>query len=144
MLGVYLCTITWVHRQQFCAHRIPIWLGQNINKPESFGCLTDQVAPLYIPTIDAERLYAWLFVPLRAYARHERSSLESSALKNISIEFPLAFRLRTRDPESRLVIYFHGNARTLDQTRRIEAYRMVSSGASDKIHVLAFDDRGFG
>lgn len=30
------------------------------------------------------------------------------------------------------------------QTRRTETYRLISSGASDKIHVLAFDYRGFG
>jgi len=36
------------------------------------------------------------------------------------------------------------NAGTVGQTRRTDAYRMVSSGASDKIFVLAFDYRGFG
>ena len=32
----------------------------------------------------------------------------------------------------------------MGQTRRTDGYRMVSSGASDKIFVLAFDYRGFG
>lgn len=36
------------------------------------------------------------------------------------------------------------NAGTVGQTRQTDAYRLVSSGASEKIFVLAFDYRGFG
>ncbi len=35
------------------------------------------------------------------------------------------------------------NAGTVGQTRRTDAYRLVSSGASERIFVLAFDYRGF-
>lgn len=60
------------------------------------------------------------------------------------IEQRLVFKLLKEDPESRLLIYFHGNTATVAQDRRTEEYRMYSSGASDKIFVLAFDYRGFG
>ena len=56
----------------------------------------------------------------------------------------MTFRLLKEDPEARLVIYFHGNTATVAQSRRTEEYRTYSSGASDKIFVLAFDYRGFG
>lgn len=38
----------------------------------------------------------------------------------------------------------HGNAGSVAQGWRTDSYRTYSSGASDKIHVLAFDYRGFG
>ncbi|KAL8745780.1 MAG: hypothetical protein Q9190_002115 [Brigantiaea leucoxantha] len=40
--------------------------------------------------------------------------------------------------------YVHGNAGTVTQGWRTDTYRAVASGAPDKIHVLAFDYRGFG
>ncbi|KAL8775114.1 MAG: hypothetical protein Q9209_000593 [Squamulea sp. 1 TL-2023] len=143
-VAVWLCTLTWVQRQLFYAHRIPIWLGQNLDKPETFGFLRNQVAPFSIQTPDNESLYAWLVVPLQLYARNERALREEPCTKHSAIENKLAFKLLVDGPDHRLVIYFHGNAGTVGQTRRTEAYRMVSSGASDKIFVLAFDYRGFG
>ncbi|KAL8716926.1 MAG: hypothetical protein Q9225_005778 [Loekoesia sp. 1 TL-2023] len=142
--AVWLCTLTWVQRQLFYAHRIPIWLGQDLDKPETFGFLKNQVAPFYIQTPDGQKLYAWLVVPLGVYAKNESSLLKGTTVKDGRIESTLAFRLLADDPGARIVIYFHGNAGTVGQTRRTEAYRMVSSGASDKTFVLCFDYRGFG
>jgi abhydrolase domain-containing protein 12 len=48
------------------------------------------------------------------------------------------------DPDTRLLLYFHGNTATIAQGRRTEEYRSYSSGGSEKIFVLAFDYRGFG
>lgn len=56
----------------------------------------------------------------------------------------MAFKLLTEDPKSRVIVYFHGNAGTVGQTRRTDAYRMISSGTSIPVYVLAFDYRGFG
>lgn len=77
------------------------------------------------------------------YAHHVNRFVEESSLPD-DIEQRLAFRLLKEDPEARLVIYFHGNTATVAQGRRTEEYRAYSSGASDKIFVLAFDYRGFG
>lgn len=144
IVAVWLCTFTWVQRQLFYAHRLPIWLGQDLDKPETFGFLKNQVTSFYIPTPDSERLYSWLIVPLRTYANHQSALTEEQPSKDNGIESKLAFKLLAQDPDSRLIIYFHGNAGTVGQTRRTEAYRMVSSAVSAATYVLCFDYRGFG
>ena len=141
---VLLSTKAWVQRQVFYAHKVPIWWGQQLDKPETFGFLKNQVTPLRIPTRDGQRLYAWLVTPLRVYARNEFTLTKDASTLSENIQDRQAFKLLKNDPNSRLVIYFHGNAGTVGQTRRTEAYRMISSGASDTIYVLAFDYRGFG
>lgn len=77
------------------------------------------------------------------YSRHVDQFIQESPLPD-DIERRVTFRLLKEDPETRLVIYFHGNTATVAQGRRTEEYRTYSSGASDKIFVLAFDYRGFG
>lgn len=103
----------------------------------------NQVTPFRIATKDGQRLFTWLVAPLGVYARnlndfvHEQAGVEDVTQK-------LAFRLLRDDPDARLLIYFHGNAATLGQQRRTEEYRSYSSGACEKVFVLAFDYRGFG
>ena len=141
---VLLCTSTWVQRQLFYAHKVPIWWGQQLDKPERFGFLKNQVIPFYIPTKDGHRLYAWLVTPLQVYARHESIILQDSAKLYQDVRDRVAFSLLADDPKSRVIVYFHGNAGTVGQTRRTDAYRMISSGTSNPSYVLAFDYRGFG
>ncbi|KAL9111711.1 MAG: hypothetical protein Q9227_003986 [Pyrenula ochraceoflavens] len=138
-VAVALCSSAFFQRQIFYAHKVPIWLGQNLNKPESFGFLHNQVFILSILTADGQTLFGWLVTPLASYAKHERDFLrgcQDEQPRKTSVEL-------LQDPKSRLVIYFHGTAGTIGQTRRTDAYRMVSS-APGGIHVLAFDYRGFG
>jgi abhydrolase domain-containing protein 12 len=77
------------------------------------------------------------------YARYAEDFIDEQAGVD-DIETKLAFKLLKEDPEARLLIYFHGNSATIAQQRRTEEYRSYSSGASQKIFVLAFDYRGFG
>lgn len=103
----------------------------------------NQVTPFRITTKDNHRLFTWLVAPLGVYARHLRDfTQEQSGVEDVTTK--LAFRLLRDDPEARLLIYFHGNAATLGQQRRTEEYRSYSSGACEKVFVLAFDYRGFG
>ena len=141
---ILLCTCTWVQRQIFYAHKLPIWWGQQLDKPERFGFLKNQVIPFYIPTKDGHRLYAWLVTPLQVYARHESMILQDSAKPYGDVRDRVAFKLLVDDPKSRVIIYFHGNAGTVGQTRRTDAYRMISSGTPRPVYVLAFDYSGFG
>lgn len=141
---VLLCSFRCVQRQVFYAHNVPIWWGQKLDQPETFGFLKNQVTILQIPTKSGNILYAWLVSPLGLYAQHEAAFQNDSPDSAADFKKKTSFSLLTSDPESRLVIYFHGNAGTVGQTRRTDAYRMISSGASDKIHVLAFDYSGFG
>jgi abhydrolase domain-containing protein 12 len=105
--------------------------------------IENQVAPFRIPTKDGERLFAWLIAPLGVYSRRAQDFIEEKA-SAMDVEERLAYTALRTDPDARLLIYFHGNTATLAQGRRTEEYRMYSSGASDKIFVLAFDYRGFG
>lgn len=103
----------------------------------------NQVTPFRIATKDGHRLFTWLVTPLGVYARHlNEFTCEESGVDDISEK--LGFRLLRDDPDARLLIYFHGNAATLGQQRRTEEYRSYSSGACEKVFVLAFDYRGFG
>ncbi|KAK0506848.1 hypothetical protein JMJ35_010702 [Cladonia borealis] len=140
---ILLCTCTWVQRQVFYAHKLPIWWGQQLDKPERFGFLKDQVIPFYIPTKDGHRLYVWLITPLQVYARHESIILQDSAKLYGDVRDRVAFKLLVDDPKSRVIIYFHENAGTVGQTRRTDAYRMISSGTPKPVYVLAFDYHGF-
>ncbi|KAJ4350651.1 hypothetical protein N0V95_004556 [Ascochyta clinopodiicola] len=110
----------------------------------SYSCAAgNQVTPFRIATKDGHRLFTWLVAPLGVYARHVNDFVhEQSGVEDITEK--LAFRLLRDDPEARLLIYFHGNAATLGQQRRTEEYRSYSSGACEKVFVLAFDYRGFG
>lgn len=77
------------------------------------------------------------------YAKHAEDFLNE--VPNFDdVEARLAFKLLRNDPDARLLLYFHGNTATIAQGRRTEEYRSYSSGASEKIYVLAFDYRGFG
>lgn len=136
---IALCTSRRFQRHIFYLHKAPIWWGQKLDKPESFGFLHNQVLPFRIPTSDGQSLYAWLVSPLALYARNEAAFLDREGTNG---EEDIAIRL-LREPDSRLVIYFHGNAGSVGQERRTDAYRMISSGFSQRIHVLAFDYRGF-
>jgi abhydrolase domain-containing protein 12 len=111
--------------------------GRLLTRPEN------QVTPFRIATNDGEQLFSWLVAPLGVYAKHAEDFVAEQPGVD-DIEDKLAFRLLRKDPDARLLIYFHGNSATIAQQRRTEEYRSYASGASGKIFVLAFDYRGFG
>ncbi|KAI9682047.1 MAG: hypothetical protein M1817_000101 [Caeruleum heppii] len=100
--------------------------------------LENQISPLYINTTDGQSLYVWHILPLGLYARYEEKLLEQAEGPAVDFTQTQAFRLLAKDPEARL------NAGTVAQGWRTDTYRALSSGATEKIHVLAFDYRGFG
>ncbi|KAL9025371.1 MAG: hypothetical protein Q9196_005789 [Gyalolechia fulgens] len=113
------------------------------NIPEQFGFLRNQVQPFNISTPDGEVLYAWHVLPIAKYTTNEKALVngrDDQAARTSTI----ALDLLSKDPASRLVIYFHGNAGTVSQGWRPDTYRALSSGAADKVHVLAIDYRGYG
>ena len=107
------------------------------NPPEN------QIRPFNLTTPDGETLYAWHVLPIGAYHKHTTELLLGDTFDS-SVTASTAFKILTSDAEARLVISFHGNAGHVGQGWRTDAYRALSAGASDKIHVLAFDYRGFG
>ncbi|KAL8895420.1 MAG: hypothetical protein Q9207_008181 [Kuettlingeria erythrocarpa] len=106
--------------------------------------LENQVQPFNFSTPDGESLYAWHVLPLAKYTANEKTLLDDPTGPAAHFTETAAFALLSKDPSSRLVINFHGNAGTVAQGWRTDTYRALSSGAPDKIHVLAFDYRGFG
>ncbi|KAH9870942.1 hypothetical protein J1614_006514 [Plenodomus biglobosus] len=139
--GTLLCCIPWVQKQMLYLHNITFFPGKWLDEPERAGFLKNQVAPFNITTSDNEKLFAWLITPLGVYARHTDEFIQE---QSGSIEDHLAFKLLRNDPEAKLLLYFHGNSATIAQERRTIEYRSYSSGASEKMFVLAFDYRGFG
>ena len=127
---ILLCTSTGVHRQAFHAHKIPIWWGQQLDKPETFGFLENQIIPFLISTKDEHRLYAWPVTPLQIYARYESTILHDSAQVYGDVRARVAFTAADRSSKKSSDNLLPRNAGTVGQTRRTDACRMISSGTS--------------
>lgn len=146
--GLYFAFISlllngWIQRQAFYAHNVHTAWWQDPNKPEQFGFLKNQVQRFDIKTPDGEILWGWHVLPLTLYAENERALIKQS-FEPGDYKESLALKLLAQDPESRLIIYFHGNAGTVAQGWRTDTYRAITSGASSKVHVLTIDYRGYG
>ncbi|GAM84535.1 hypothetical protein ANO11243_025310 [Dothideomycetidae sp. 11243] len=109
------------------------WL-RNATEPEHFGFLPGQVTPFHFSTSDGESLHAWHILPLATYLTHQTALIAGNQTRTILAD----------DPDAFLVIYFHGTAGNLASGWRPPGYRALSAGDPERIHVLAFDYRGFG
>lgn len=125
-------------------HKIQMTWGKDLDIPQIFGFLYNQATPFSIKTPDGENLYAWHILPIELYREHEADLLAEPTGVISDIQSRLAFKLLQGDPESRLVIHFHGAAGTVASGYRVPNYRALSAGQPPKIHVLTFDYRGFG
>ncbi|KAI9807858.1 MAG: hypothetical protein M1825_005164 [Sarcosagium campestre] len=134
----------WPQRHALYVHKLnTAWLW-DLNNPVQFGFAQNQITPFNIQTPDNETLYAWHVLPLGLYAKNEVALIEEPSGLRDDILQSKAFSLLADDPDSRLVINFHGNAGTVGQGWRTDTYRSLTSGSSDDIHVLAVDYRGYG
>ncbi|KAK8162741.1 Alpha/Beta hydrolase protein [Phyllosticta citrichinensis] len=122
----------------FYLHRVTLTWFKDLNVPEVFGFLPNQVKSFSLPTSDGEKLHAWHVLPLGVYRRNQEQLLAAPSGSDI------ALKLLRDDPESRLVIYFHGTAGCLASGWRPDSYRGICSASPDKIHVLTADYRGYG
>lgn len=114
------------------------------NEPEQFGFGKNQVQPFNFTTPDHEVIYAWHVLPLGLYAKHETELLRQPSGCAEDITKSLAFQLLRDEPDSKLIINFHGNAGNVAQAWRTDSYRALSDGDTSSIHILAIDYRGFG
>ena len=139
-----LLTISWFQAHVVYLHRIQMTWFKDLNTPEQFGFLHNQVTPFSIDTPNGDALYAWHILPVELYRQHE-SALVAEQYGFVSdIRSRFAFALLRDDPHARLVIHFHGAAGTVASGYRIPNYRALSAGQPEKIHVLTFDYRAFG
>ena len=137
-----LLTTSWFQAHVVYLHKIQMTWFKDLSVPESLGFLRGQVTLFTIATPAGSKLFAWHILPLELYRQHEKSLVAESTTQNITSG--LNFELLREDPEARLVIHLHGAAGTVASGYRVPNYRALSAGQPKKIHVLAFDYRGFG
>ncbi|CCJ30019.1 unnamed protein product [Pneumocystis jirovecii] len=90
-------------------------------------------------TSDNEDIFVWHVLPHNVYYKHlsKLSELEEGDELH---EFSTS--LISKNPKSKLIIYFHGTACNIAARHRLSMYRLLTS--FDHVHVLALDYRGFG
>ena len=142
LLGLLMTTTFQSHAVYL--HAIQMTWFKDLNVPETFGFLKNQVTPFSITTSDSERLYAWHILPVELYRKHELPLLSKPTGFVTDITSRLAFQLLRDDSDARLILYMHGAGGTVGSGYRVPNYRALSAGHPGKIHVLTFDYRGFG
>jgi abhydrolase domain-containing protein 12 len=125
-------------------HAIQMTWFKDLNVPETFGFLKNQVTPFSIQTPDGEQLYAWHILPIELYRKHELSLIAEPVGFVSDVQARLAFQLLRDSSDARLIIHIHGAGGTVGSGYRVPNYRALSAGQPGKIHVLTFDYRGFG
>ena len=139
-----LLTVQWFQAHVVYLHALQMTWGKDLDQPEIFGFLHNQVTPFNIKSSASEVLYAWHVLPVGVYKAHEQQLLAEAPGFVDDFESKLAFKLLRDDPEARLIIHFHGAGGTVGSGYRCPNYRALAAGQPDKIHVLTFDYRGFG
>jgi abhydrolase domain-containing protein 12 len=150
IIGTLYCTLlgllttSWFQAHVVYLHAIQMTWGKDLDIPEVFGFLHNQVTPFGIKSAGGGLLYAWHVLPVELYRQHEQKLLAQPSGFSPDITSHLAFQLLRDDPEAILVIHFHGAGGTVGSGYRCPNYRALSAGRPEKIHVLTFDYRGFG
>ncbi|KFY82820.1 hypothetical protein V500_10311 [Pseudogymnoascus sp. VKM F-4518 (FW-2643)] len=137
-------TTPFVQRHSLYMHKLHTAYFEDLNKPEQWGFAKNQITPFNFTTPDDETLYAWHVMPLGLYAKHEEEILKQPSGLAEDITKAKSFDLLTTDPQTRLIISFHGNGGTVAQGWRPEIYRTLLDGSTSNIHILAVDYRGYG
>ncbi len=143
LLGL-IATFPTLQTHTFYLHRVTLTWFRDLNVPETFGFLRNQVTTFSVPTPDGVSLHAWHVLPIGLYRKNEKELLAQPSGFTHDITSRLNFRLLRDDPEARLVIYLHGTAGSIGSGWRPDNYRALYSCAPDKIHVITIDYRGYG
>ncbi|KAJ8123541.1 hypothetical protein ONZ43_g538 [Nemania bipapillata] len=143
-LFIGLLTIPVLQDQVIYLNRVTLTWFQDVNIPEQWGFLRNQVTPFFLTTPDGESLHTWHILPPELYRENQEAlSAEPHGLA-LNVKERLSFKLLRDDPSSLLVLYFHGAAGTLGSGWRPPSYRAMSANAPHRIHTLVVDYRGFG
>jgi abhydrolase domain-containing protein 12 len=140
---ISLLTIPIFQDHVIYLHRVTLTWFQDVNVPEQWGFLRNQVTPFHLKTPDGETLHAWHILPLETYRLHQQELRDEPTGLCPDITERISFKLLKDDPKARLVLYLHGAAGTLGSGWRPQSYRAISAAASS-VHILAIDYRGFG
>lgn len=140
---VALLTIPFFQNQVIYLNRIKLTWGQDVNVPELWGFLHNQVTPFTLASENGS-VHAWHILPLGVYRQHEEELKDEPSGRASDITERLSFKLLRDDPNYLLVLYLHGAAGTLGSGHRPPSYRAISTGEPNRIHTVAIDYRGFG
>jgi len=143
--AVFICllTIPTLQDHVIFLHKAKLTWVQDVNTPEQWGFLRNQITPFRLRTSDGESLHAWHILPLETYRKHQKELREEPTGLCVDIEDRLSFKLLKGDPSARLILYFHGAAGTLASGCRPSSYRALSAASTDA-HILIIDYRGYG
>ena len=149
LIGLYaillgLLTTSFFQIHAVYLHKIQLTWFKNLDIPESFGFLRNQVTPFFIRTSVGGELYAWHILPVELYRQHESALIAEPPELVPDFTARLAFKLLREDPDAQLILHLHGAAGTVGSGYRVPNYRALSAGQPSRIHVLTFDYRGFG
>ncbi|KAJ5360822.1 hypothetical protein N7517_010013 [Penicillium concentricum] len=149
VVGLYAILLGLLTTSSFQSHVVYLHAFRmtrlkDLNVPEIFGFLRNQVTPFFIKTPDGERLYAWHILPIELYRKHQIPLIRDPVGLVSDIKSRLAFQLLREDPDARLILHMHGAGGAVASRYRVPNYRALSAGNPGKIHVLTFDYRGFG
>ena len=149
LVGIYAGFLGLLTTSSFQAHvvylhKIQMTWFKDLDVPESFGFLRNQVTPFSIKSSTGGTLYAWHILPIELYRQHEAAFLAEPSGFASDITTSLAFKLLRDDPDARLIVHMHGAGGTIGSGYRVPNYRALSAGQPKKIHVLTFDYGGFG
>jgi abhydrolase domain-containing protein 12 len=140
---IYLLTFPTFQDHVIFLHRVTLTWFQDVNVPEHWGFLRNQVTPFHLTTPDGETLHAWHILPLEAYQLYQEELREAPTGLCLDVKECVSFEILKDDPTAHLVIYLHGAGGTLGSGWRPQSYRALSA-ASTSVHILAIDYRGFG
>ena len=143
-LFISLLTIPAFQKQAVYLNAFKMTWGQDLTVPEEFGFMRRQVTPFWLTTSDGEKLLAWHILPLQLYLKNEAELQHESPGIAEDITKTLGFRLLKQNPNTKLVVYFHGAAGTLGSGYRPSSYHAISAASSEDLHIIAVDYRGFG
>jgi hypothetical protein len=73
-----LLTISALQDHAIYLHGVKLTWGKDVNVPEQWGFLRNQVTPFYLKTSDGATLHAWHILPLETY-RQKPGSAKSRA-----------------------------------------------------------------
>jgi hypothetical protein len=129
-----LLTIPLLQTHVFYLHHVTLTWQKDLNVPESFGFLHNQVTPFSIGTPNREILHAWHVLPSELYRRNERQLIAQPSDFATDIASRLAFQLLRDDSDARLVLYLHSTVGGLGSGWRPASYRALYSGTPINTH----------
>ncbi|KAF2184122.1 hypothetical protein K469DRAFT_783793 [Zopfia rhizophila CBS 207.26] len=115
-----------IQTHAFYLHLVTLTWFKDLNVPEMYGFLPNQVTPFPITIEDGIQLHAWHTLPLCTYLKHKDQPLElpSGFTEDMS---RLNVQLLRENSDAQLVIYLHGTSGTIASGVRPDSLRAVYS-----------------